>query len=386
MGGLAPTGAITAMSPAATTTLLRWTRFASNPYGTGGEKRSAQIRALCEAAGFAVADMQPPPGAIRWRARLAGMAVRWRLGRHASVDGAGTGLLGYRSLFYRDALTRHRGARLLLWETTYDSILPTLARAAGYRLMALPHNLESLVTEAAFADPRHDVVAGLVREIRRLQLADAVFTISKEERWLLEARGLDPHYLPFHPDPVLAEACSRIRRARVAQGRADGSIAGPLLLLGSAFNPATERGMRWQLAQLRAAPRPSGGVVVIGPQTETRFGDLAIPGVRFCGAVTWEELTQHLATCSAVLIHTFGGAGAVTRIPEALAAGVPVIANENAARDQYGTTGVYVYDDPAGFHALVQAALPIPPPPPRPVAAEARFQSVLRGLTPAADA
>ena len=361
-------------------TLLRWTRFASNPYGTGSDKRSAQIRALCEAAGFAVADMQPPSGTARWRARLAGMLVRWRLGRHASVDDAGAGLLGYRSLFYRGALARHQGARILLWETTYDSVLPTLARAAGYRIVALPHNLESLVSEAAFADPNHDVLTGLAMEIRRLHLAHAIFTISKEERWLLEARGLGPYYLPFHPDPVLADACSKIRSARVVQVQADGSIAGPLLLVGSAFNPATERGMRWQLEQLRAASGPAAGVVVIGPQTETRLADFAVPDVRILGGVTWEELTRHLTTCSAMLIHTFGGAGAVTRIPEALAAGVPVIANGNAARDQYGTPGVHVYDDAAGFHALIQATLPIPPPPPRPAAEESRFQSILQRL------
>jgi hypothetical protein len=86
-----------------------------------------------------------------------------------------------------------------------------------------------------------------------------------------------------------------------------------------------------------------------------------------------------MATCSAVLIHTFGGAGAVTRIPEALVAGVPVIANANAARDQYGTPGVHVYDDSAGFCTFIRAALPIPPSPPRP-AAEGLFQSVLQRL------
>ena len=374
------------MSPAATPTLLRWTRFASNPYGTGGEKRSAQIRALCEAAGFAVADMQPPARVSRWQAWLAGLSARLRWGKNASVDHVGIGLLGYRFLFYREALARHQGTRVLLWETTYDSLLPSLARAAGYRVVALPHNLEAFVSEAAFADPSHDVIPDLAAEIARIGLADAIFTISKEERWLLEARGLGPHYLPFHPDPVLADACSRIRSTRVAQVQADGSVAGPLLLVGSAFNPATERGMRWQLEQLRAASGPAAGVVVIGPQTETRLADFSIPGVRTLGGVTWEELTRHLTTCSAMLIHTFGGAGAVTRIPEALLAGVPVIANGNAARDQYGTPGVHVYDDPAGFHALISAALPIPPPPLQPMAEETRFQSEVKRLTETVDA
>ena len=302
------------------------------------------------------------------------------------MDNAGRGLLGYRMFFYRDGLARHRGARLLLWETTYDSILPTLARRAGYRIVALPHNLESLVSEAAFADPRHDVVGGLAAEIGRLKLADAVFTISREERWLLEARGLSPHYLRFHPDPVLTDACRRIRSDRLARARADGSVAGPLLLIGSAFNPATERGMRWQLTQLRESGYLASDAVVVGPQTETRLADFAAAGVSVLGSVAWETLAQQLAACSALLIHTVGGAGAVTRIPEALVAGVPVVANGNAARDQYETPGVHVYDDPAGFHALVQAPLPMPPPLPAPAAAEGRFQSELRRLIGAADA
>jgi len=369
------------MSPPAPRALLRWTRFTGSPFGTGGDKRSAQVRALCVAAGFSVEEMRPPSNVPRWRARLVGGWLRWRLGRHASVDEAGPGLLGYRAFFYRDGLSRHRGARLLLWETTYDSVLPALARRAGYRIVALPHNLESLVSEAAFGDPRHDVLAGLTAEVKRLGLAEAIFTISKEERWLLEARGLSPQYLPFFPDPVLAAACRRIRSDRQARARADGSVAGPLLLIGSAFNPATERGMRWQLSQLRDSGRPASATVVVGPQTETRLADLAAAGVNVLGRVAWENLAQQLAACSAVLIHTVGGAGAVTRIPEALVAGVPVIANDNAARDQYGTPGVHVYDDAADFHAFVRAALPMPPSLPPPAAAEARFQSALRRLT-----
>ena len=361
--------------------LLRWTRFAGDPNGTGSVNRTVQICALCTAAGFALADMQPPSAVPRWRAWLAGWPVRRRLGAGASVDRAGVGLLGFRALFYREALARHSGVRVLLWETTYDTLLPTLARAAGYRVVALPHNLEALVSEAAFAKPSHDVFRDLAGEIARLGLADAVFTIAKEERWLLETRGIQAHYLPYYPDPELEEDCRRIRDTRQARARPDGSIAGPLLLVGSAFNPATERGMRWQLEQLRAAGEPAEGVVVIGPQTDTRLADFTAPGLRILGQVPREVLAQQLASCSAVLVHTFGGAGAVTRIPEALVAGVPVIANANAARDQYGTPGVHVYEDEAGFRALVPASLPFPSLPPRPVAAETRFQSELKRLT-----
>jgi len=364
-------------------TLLRWTRFASNSRGTGAEKRSAQIRALCEDAGLGLVDMQPPAAVPRWRVWVGGLAARLRLGAGASVDRAGPGLLGYRAAFYRDALARHQGARVLLWETTYDSLLPALAGAAGYRVVALPHNLESFVTATAFANPGRQTFLALADEVARLAAADAIFTISKEERWLLETQRLGPHYLPFFPDPVLADDCRQVRTRRESRARPDGSVAGPLLLLGSAFNPATARGMRRQMEWLLEAGAPGGGITVAGNQTETVFADMAGRGVRLLGSVSTEVLQGLLGDCGALLVDTEGGAGAVTRIPEALLAGVPVIANTNAGRDQFGTSGVHVYDGPTEFQALVRRPLPVPPAPPRPAAEQERFQQTLRRLAAA---
>jgi hypothetical protein len=322
--------------------------------------------------------MAPPASTPRWRARLAGLGPRLRWGVHASVDRAGAGLLGHRTLFYREALARHPGARVLLWETTYDSILPELAHRAGYRVVALPHNLESLVSEAVFADSAYDPLDDLRAEVRRLGQADAVYAIAREERWFLEARGVAADYLPFYPDPALAAECRRLRERREER---DGACAeGPLLMLGSALNPATARGMRLQLEWLASAPNPPRSVVVAGRESGRVLADCARAGIALLGDVSREQLTALMETCSALLIHTVGGAGAVTRIPEALLAGIPVIANRNAARDQPETPGVHVYEDAAEFAELVRARLPYPPPPPEPVAAQRRFTEQLRRL------
>ena len=193
--------------------LLRWTRFASDPHGTGPEKRSAQILSLCRGAGFGVDDMQPPSHISRWQVLKAGLSARWRHGAHASVDHAGPGLLGFRARFYQTALAAHQGTRVLLWETTYDTLLPEMAHAAGFKIIALPHNLEALVSERVFADQAYNPFADLAAEVDRLARAEAIFTIAKEERWLLEARGLEPDYLPYYPDPVLVDECGAIRRS-----------------------------------------------------------------------------------------------------------------------------------------------------------------------------
>lgn len=360
--------------------LLRWTRFSSDSQGTGPEKRSAQILNLCLRAGYSVSDMTPPVSVSRWQTFAGGFAMRARFGKHASVDRAGFGLLGYRAAFYRDALARHDGARVLLWETTYDTLLPTLAREAGYKIVALPHNLEALVSEQVFADQTYDPFSDLSAEVERLALADAVFTISKEERWLLEARGLSPAYLPYFPDESLAEECFRIREKRESAADLNRAVPGPLLLLGSAFNPATARGMREQLHALKKNGLPSFGIIVAGPQTDSVLADESAAGIQILGGITRARLVGLLETCSTLLIHTLGGAGAVTRIPEALLAGLPIIANSNAARDQHGTDGVYVYETASELASLASSPLPIPSRPSRPGAAETRFIAELSRL------
>ncbi len=364
-------------------TLLRWTRFASDAHGTGPEKRSAQILSLCREAGFELHDMQPRETGSRWQRWLAGIGPRLREGDHASVDHAGIGLLGYRAGFYREELAAHRGPRVLLWETTYDSLLPTLARLAGFKIVALPHNLEALVSDRVFSEPAYDPFSDLSDEVKRLALADRIFTISKEERWLLETRGLAPYYLPFHPTDALAAECELIREKRTTLARSDGRVNGPLLLLGAALNPATARGMALQLEWLAALGDSMPDVVVAGPETESRLVAHQSPKIKLLGRIPRAELVALLESCSALLLHTAGGAGAVTRIPEALLAGVPIIANANAARDQHGTPGVHLYESPDEFRALALAPPPMPIAPPPPRAAIARFKDDISHLAAA---
>jgi hypothetical protein len=131
--------------------------------------------------------------------------------------------------------------------------------------------------------------------------------------------------------------------------------------------------MALQLEWLAGLGPAMPAVVVAGPETDTRLAAHRSPRVELKGRVSRPQLIALLQSCSALLIHTRGGAGAVTRIPEALLAGVPVIANSNAARDQHGTPGVHVYDSIGEFRALVLAPPQLPPAPLPPAAASARF-------------
>jgi hypothetical protein len=83
--------------------------------------------------------------------------------------------------------------------------------------------------------------------------------------------------------------------------------------------------------------------------------------------VTDEALFELLAEARGLLVHQDRGAGALSRITEALVAGVPVIANRIAARSTRGYQGVSVYDTPEELRSLIAAAgfqaLPSLPPP-----------------------
>jgi hypothetical protein len=74
----------------------------------------------------------------------------------------------------------------------------------------------------------------------------------------------------------------------------------------------------------------------------------------------------------ALLVHYVPAPGALTRIPEALIAGIPVVANRHAARGYETVSGVHVYDTAEELAELLAADLPAPAMP-TPPAAEGRF-------------
>ena len=86
-----------------------------------------------------------------------------------------------------------------LWENTQD--LPSLymMKAAGAKIIAYPHNLESLVPTQVDLTTHKQSPYWLYEEVKRLKLCDEVYTISKEETWLLQLFGINAKYFPYYP-------------------------------------------------------------------------------------------------------------------------------------------------------------------------------------------
>lgn len=256
---------------------------------------------------------------------------------------------------------------------------PAVARVAArrrLRVVALPHNVEALI-------PYHwpiridlaQTLGQLRRELGWLAQVEQVWAIGRLDRDLFQLFGIDARLLPYNPPPE--------RRAEMAAIRAARQTVPPahLLVLGTAHNAPTRAGMVAQLALARqlgdALPLP---VIVAGYGTDQLAADAAgVSRVSIAGPQDWPQLVALMTRAAALWVHQAPMSGALTRIPEALMAGIPVIANGWAVRGHGAMAGLRSYEDEAGLRACLND-LPSAFEPPDFAAAEAGFISAVRAL------
>jgi hypothetical protein len=210
-------------------------------------------------------------------------------------------------------------------------------------------------------------------ELNELRYADSIFVLSANDRWLLSLHDLHADVLPYHPPADIEEHLLDLRRDRSARSHARTNI----LALGTMGSEPTARGFRDLLRILEEGAltlSTAASIVIAGYGTERLRTAFERTGTRVVGTVSEQDLDALQRDARALLVHYVPAPGALTRIPEALIAGIPVIANRHAARGYEGVPGVHVYDRPAELRELMAADLPTPAAPGRPVA-EVRFVS-----------
>ncbi|MCK4764888.1 MAG: glycosyltransferase family 4 protein [Candidatus Aminicenantes bacterium] len=211
-------------------------------------------------------------------------------------------------------------------------------KGAGIPVIASCQNIESLsYGRVSFADKQ----AILYKELDILSLCDLTITISREDSWLLNNFGIKTYFFPYFPPPLDRQRLLKIRRFR--EKNKEKIKNGNILLLGNAGNIATRRGMKkvidyWRVNSLS---RSAGKLAVAGYKTDIFFKEvLAYPGIEFLGPLSNDELDKKLQAVKACLCYQEEGGGALTRICEMLLAGIPVLANFNAARTYANKQGV----------------------------------------------
>ncbi len=355
--------------------------------GNGGDHRALQIAELLVRAGFTVRAIGRPTTTFVER-HLRGLAVwrlrgypihlappeRWKVWGRQAISNA-----GHFSEPYEKALAGTPQPAVFVWENSSNTFGASMARNTRCPVVAVPQNVYT--AERGFRDywlGRRGLRA-LGKELDFLKRCKGVFSISREEQWLLRIQGIDAEYLPYYPPTELEEFLRGVRSHRNPERNRR------FLLIGSATHPPTERSMREQIEAICAIRAAAGVTLDVAGHGTERLRDAATPpNVVIHGTVTQGQLRELMIRTSAAILHQRPSVGALTRIPELLMAGVPVIANVDASRSTWDMKGIEHYESIEDLEPTLDRELPLPPMPDRPALAEARFCRAVQEVASAA--
>jgi len=265
--------------------------------------------------------------------------------------------------------------QLFLWETTRDwyYYLPYIFKNANIPVIALPHNLESLVPSQKSFFSEKESPLWFSEEIQHLKQADAVFTISREEQLFLQLFGIESFYLPYYPTFEVTENLLQIRENRKTSSKDF------FLLLGSAYNPPTFLGMKTLIEQFQNQ-NINQKLIVAGYGSEILQSTINQKYIELKGEVNNELLTDLMNHAKAVFINQPATTGALTKIPELLIAGIPIIANSFSLRSFHNIEGIYSFENISEINNLTKIDFAIPKIPKRETIFEEYFVEKIRHL------
>lgn len=333
--------------------------FEPKAFGHGGERRAAQLAEWFDSQGVE-RHYYPLRGiegfrSICWSMRLVLQTYGWTILRHPKSLWRAFRFISYNYTKNLQDFFK-RPEKTLLIEGTIEEfqVLFTLAKRYKKDVIAFPHNLESLVPKSRYLIGDGEKMAAFSNEIKCMQSCKAVFCISQEESWLLRLWGINAYYLPYYPPKQTETYLLEIRRERLARKTPTKCI----LMAGSALNGPTAQGMQqvmnyWKYidgCELRVA-----GYGTIENLRQPQSGN-----IQMLGAISDQQMREEMINCDALLILQPPTTGALTRIQEALLAGIPVIANDNAARDYHHIGGIYEYANIEELQDILSKDLNIP--------------------------
>ena len=328
--------------------IVRYTKFADNPHGDGGSKRSVQIKEYWQGKGtnFIDENFELPKKysliqAIKWCLRailFISKYIGWRT--YPCFIDKYKAVLTY-ALRLPVIYDKYKGESVtFLWEYTQDIAPLYLMKAAGAKIIAYPHNLESLVPTQQDNTSHKLAPYWLYEEVERLKMCDEVYAISKEETWLLQLFGVNAKYFPYYPPKAAEDEFLSIKEQRK---NIDKCSTKSYLILGSATNPPTRIGMQ-NLIDFFASKENLPYLVYVGGYKSETLDCKTHPQIEYYGTLSVEKLQELLINVDGIIINQPTTSGALTRIVENRIAGIPVYANFGAARDFYNLPDVHVYE------------------------------------------
>ncbi len=335
-------------------------RFQDAPHGHGGNRRTRQMAQALRKLGVSVLALADVPLGEAFEAR------------HPlfSSDPEFDSIYGFNN-YIRHMLLKDSGLALLVRGSPpqvavvddpvfFPQTMQALQQG-GTRVLAVLHNLEAFLPRSIQFSAQWEL---LRLEVDILRQCTLTVTISREDAFFLENMGVACHFFPYHPEEGEERRFVRIRETRRESDKAF------FLTLGTAYNPPTLAGMRALAERWSGISGGRARLIVAGFGTDRFLGNPGRGGlVSVRGGVSGEELDQLLIHARACILHQEQGSGALTKIPELLLAGVPIMGSRHAARSYSALPGVTEYQDFRELQTILaegSAEKKLPADPPRP--------------------
>jgi hypothetical protein len=288
----------------------------------GGVKRSRQIEAaISEAGGTTITLPNGHTVVVKAALRSPGLLLRTvlialpLLWNGFTVKGVGIAIIY--GVWLRQQIDAHRPDSVYLEVIpNIGMVLGTLLAAYGCRYVALPHNIEFLVPDQQQSYLRSPAAAFAV-ETEIFRRAQRVIAISDFDTAVIGCLGvMQAETLPYEPVDDYRDVLLRIAALR------EKATQSGYLILGTTGNPPTDLGLKRLLAEI-AAQDDGPNFILAGFGTET-LAPLAPSRVTVRGSVSDAELETLMVQCEALIIYQPPTSGFLTRITEAVLAGLPV--------------------------------------------------------------
>lgn len=344
--------------------------YSGLPNSHGGERRTSQLREIVSSEGYTINHLQlnfisvgslfklpliyllqinklrkvlPETGFFNWSKYTVKEVVRMRR----------------MEKFVELNLNQIQNADVIFFENSFPDFiyLPYLIKQKfNKNIVACLHNIEALVPLQYTGVDELKKGNHLLKEVQALQYCNSVFTISREEQWLLQLFKINAQYLPYFPDTNLYNQLFSLREQRKVN-----AVKSFFLVVGSVTNPPTKNGIEQLLNFFMHNALPNGTkIIVAGFGTETLIDKYKHPNIQFEGAVTAMQLEALMIGCKAAIVNQGFSTGALTKNIEYLIAGIPVLCDEGSIRSYYGTDGIYRYNSFVELGKLMETDLIMP--------------------------
>lgn len=345
--------------------IVYFSRFNNNPNLNGGDKRAAQ---LCDALSWSqfdfrsMTDMSLPysekvsriltaPSGF-FQEKLSALYKQYiTFRKYSKWSDAYRSYIVYLhtlSNVFVKSLLYDRPDLLLIDDPVFLAPVVKYAKNNNIPLVAFCHNIETLSREQVTYEFQREMFQ---YELELIAQCDLVVTISKEETFLLRNLGMNPIYFPYFPLNKTLDCFQQVRKNRKESLKSD------FLLLGTVYNLPTLDGMRKVIAAISSNNiLHQDRLIIAGYGTKNNIPQTNEPNIEVRGDLSDVELYQLLTTIKGCIVYQDTGSGALTKIPELLVAGVPVIINSHAARSHYNLPGIFEFESLDGLRDQMSAA------------------------------